>query len=153
MWSTPIHVEENGNPDPGTRFKEYLQIYFQEDLDQLDHAIRNWETSPQSGYWLATHNHGHAHFTSIYYEHVSGEGGELILHDPRGNANRGYPSQLASHFEPYIIKPTTGMTVTFPAYVYHTASPFYGIIRIAKVSDLQLYITGEGKTRLGTTAI
>lgn len=138
MWSTPIHIHNDGYKDPIERYKEYLQSYYQLDLNDFKYDIRTWETTPNSGYWMAPHNHGHSHFTSIYYEYVSGEGGELLLHDPRSNANRGYPQEFGSNFSPCIIKPETGMTVIFPSFVYHTAAPFRGIVRKATVTEIQL---------------
>ena len=102
---------------------------------------------------MSPHNHGHSHFTSNNYNHVSGEGGELILHDPRVNANRGFPQEFGTEFAPYIIQPETGMTVIFPSYVYHTAAPFRGIIREASVSEIQLASISTGDSYLGATSI
>lgn len=153
MWSSPIHVYRNGKKEPLERYRHFLLLYYQLDLDQMKYDIREWETTPESGYWLAPHNHGHSHFTQIYYEYVSGHGGELIIHDPRVNANRGYPQEFSDHFRPYVFKPETGDTIVFPSYLYHTAAPFTGIIRKAKVSEIQLYSTSEGKADFGATAI
>lgn len=138
MWSTPIHIHNDGFKTPYERYEHFLDVYYNLDIKDFKYDIREWDTTPGSGYWLSTHNHGNSHFTCIYYEFVSGEGGELILHDPRVNANRGFPQEFGSSFAPHIIKPVTGMTVVFPSYVYHTAAPFSGIVRQAKVSEIQL---------------
>jgi hypothetical protein len=137
MWSTPIQVH-NGYEKPIKRYTDYLQEFFQLDLKDFKYDIREWETTPESGYWMAPHNHGHSHFTSIYYEYVSGEGGELILHDPRNNANRGFPQEFGKSFAPFIFEPKTDTTIIFPSYVYHTAAPFRGIVRKATVTEIQL---------------
>ena len=138
MWSTPIQVFNDGYKKPVERYKDFLKEHFNLDLENFNYEIREWETTPGSGYWLAPHNHGHSHFTAIHYSYVSGEGGELILHDPRANANRGFPQEFGSAFAPYIIKPETGMTAIFPSYIYHTVAPFRGMIREGKVSEIQL---------------
>lgn len=153
MWSTPIQVFNNGYQDPFERYKDFLKDHYKLDLNDFKYDIREWKTTPGSGYWMSPHNHGHSHFTSIYYNHVSGEGGELILHDPRVNANRGFPQEFGTEFAPYIIQPKTGMTVIFPSYVYHTAAPFRGIIREASVSEIQLASISTGDSYLGATSI
>lgn len=164
MWSTPIHIS-HGHKDPIELYTDYLKEYYDLNLSDFKYSLRTWETTPESGYWLATHNHGNSHFTSIYYEYVSGEGGELILQDPRTNANRGYPQEFGKHFSPHVIKPETDMNVIFPSYVYHTAAPFRGIVRKAIVTEIQLSsprtideLIDEGhidmdKVRLGATPI
>ena len=153
MWSTPIQVYNDGYKDPVERYTDFLKLHYQLDLKDFKYDIRQWETTPESGYWLAPHNHGHSHFTSIYYEYISGEGGELLLHDPRTNANRGYPQEFGSCFSPYVFEPKTGSTIIFPSYVYHTAAPFMGIVRKAVVTEIQLNSINIGEAYLGATAI
>jgi len=138
MWSTPIHIHNDGFKKPYERYEHFLKEYYNLDLKDFNYDIREWKTTPGSGYWMAPHNHGHSHFTCIHYSYVHGEGGELILHDPRTNANRGFPQEFGSSFAPHIIKPVTGMTVLFPSFVYHTAAPFKGMIREGHVSEIQL---------------
>lgn len=153
MWSTPIQVFNDGFKEPVERYAEFLKTHYELDLKEFKYNIRDWKTTPESGYWLAPHNHGHSHFTSVYYKYVSGEGGELILHDPRTNANRGFPQEFGKHFAPFVIEPKTGMTIVFPSYVYHTAAPFRGIVREAIVTEIQLSSINTGEAYLGATAI
>ena len=153
MWSTPIQVHDDGYKDPIERYTHFLQKHYQLDLESFKYDIREWATTPESGYWMAPHNHGHSHFTSIYYECVSGEGGELLLHDPRNNANRGYPQEFGSQFSPYILQPKAGTTIIFPSYIYHTAAPFHGIVRKAIVTEIQLGGINTGESYMGATSI
>ena len=152
MWSTPVQTFE-GRKDTINLYTDFLKEYYDLDLKNFKYDIRTWETTPESGYWMAPHNHGHSHFTSIYYEFVAGEGGELMLHDPRNNANRGYPQEFGKCFAPLIIEPKTNMTVVFPSYVYHTAAPFRGVARKAIVTEIQLGSINTGESFLGATAI
>ena len=56
-------------------------------------------------------------------------------------------------FKPVIIKPESGLTVTFPSYIYHTAAPFTGIVREAYVTEIQLMSETWGKAELGVSSI
>ena len=152
MWSTPVHSSKTYQ-SPVERYREFLMMYYQLELDDFKYDIREWQTTSINGYWMSPHNHGHSHFTSIYYKHVSGEGGELMLHDPRPNANRGYPQEFAYDFKPLVIKPYSGLSITFPSYIYHTAAPFQGAVREAHVSELQLFSETIGTAQQGATAI
>ena len=152
MWSTPIHSGHT-YVSPEDRYRQFLMMYYQLELDDFKYNIREWKTTSTSGYWMSPHNHGHSHFTSIYYKHVSGEGGDLILHDPRANANRGYPQEFAIDFKPMVIKPLSGLYIIFPSYVYHTAAPFQGAVREAHVSELQLFSETTGTSEQGATPI
>jgi hypothetical protein len=153
LWSTPIQVHDDGYKDPIERYAHFLQKHYQLELEDFKYDIRKWDTTPESGYWMAPHNHGHSHFTSIYYDCISGEGGELLLHDPRNNANRGYPQEFGNQFAPYILQPKTGTTIIFPSYIYHTAAPFRGIVRKAIVTEIQLGSINTGESYMGATSI
>ena len=152
MWSTPIDIDNN-YLEPRERYRHFLKKYYKMHLDHFQYEIWDWKTTSTSGYWMRPHNHGHSCFTSIYYKFYSGEGGELILNDPRTNANRGWPMEFTDEFKPVIIQPETGMTVTFPSYIYHTAAPFNGIARKAYVSEIQLMSDTLGKPELGVTSV
>ena len=152
MWSTPIDIDNN-YLEPEERYRHFLKKYYKLNLDDFKYEIWGWETTPTSGYWMRPHNHGHSQFTSIYYKFYSGDGGELILNDPRTNANRGFPMEFTDEFKPVIIKPESGLTVTFPSYIYHTAAPFTGIVREAYVTEIQLMSETWGKAELGVSSI
>jgi len=77
------------------------------------------------------HVHGGSYWSAVYYVAVGeGEGGELMLHDPRMPALRmhapdlrfkdGGPEVVAS------IKPKPGMMILFPAWLSHSVQPWEG---------------------------
>lgn len=65
------------------------------------------------------HNHLGSQFTGILYLASPPNGGELVLHDPRGNANRGYNDNLKHIFNAEVIKPSAGDLFIFPSFVWH----------------------------------
>jgi hypothetical protein len=67
------------------------------------------------------------------------KGGELILQDPRFNANRGYKEEFNNWFNNETITPKTGQFIIFPSFLYHNVKTFYGKIRLAMPVDLILY--------------
>jgi len=139
MWETNIEITEDDCRDDKTIYDDYLKKYFNQNLKSFEYDINEWETTPDSGYWLPTHNHGHSQFTIVRYVDVDGFGGELIIQDPRPNANRNWPGELGNQFAPLVVEPKTGMTVIFPSFCYHLAAPFRGRIRKTKVSEIELY--------------
>lgn len=153
LWDTQILVERRDTRTVKQRYSDYLDQVWGLDLEVFEHEIRTWETTSEAGYWMTAHNHGQSQLTSIHYTHIDGMGGDLIIQDPRANANRGWPQELAQQFQPMVVQPEPGMTVTFPSYCYHLVSPFYGTVRAAHVSELQLWSLTEGNDTLGATAV
>ena len=153
LWDTYIDVVRNDSRTTEQRYRDYLEQVWHVSLDDFEWDIRNWDTTSGAGYWMTAHNHGHSQLTSIHYTDVQGMGGDLIIQDPRANANRGWPQELAQQFQPLVVQPEAGMTVTFPSYCYHLASPFYGTVRTAHVSELQLWSMSEGVALQGATAV
>lgn len=153
LWGTHIDVRRNDTRTAEQRYRDYLTEYMNSDLDLFEWDMREWDTTSDAGYWMTAHNHGQSQLTSIHYTHVDGMGGNLIVQDPRANANRGWPQELAHQFQPLVIAPESGMTVTFPSYCYHLVSPFYGTVRSAHVTELQLWSMTEGEHTQGATAV
>lgn len=153
LWDTYIDVVRNDSRTTEQRYRDYLEQVWHVNLDDFEWDIRSWDTTTETGYWMTAHNHGHSQLTSIHYTHIQGMGGDLIIQDPRANANRAWPQELAQQFSPLVVQPEPGMTVTFPSYCYHLASPFYGTVRAAHVSELQLWSTTEGVATQGATAV
>jgi hypothetical protein len=153
LWDTQILVERRDTRTILQRYTDYLEQVWNTDIAVFEHEIRTWETTSEAGYWMTAHNHGQSQLTSIHYTHIDGMGGDLIIQDPRANANRGWPQELAQQFQPMVVQPEPGMTVTFPSYCYHLVSPFYGTVRAAHVSELQLWSLTEGQDTLGATAV
>jgi len=90
---------------------------------------------------MQSHNHSGSPFISVFYIYADDEkdvGGELILNDPRTNANRGYSEDFQKIFQSIKHKPITGDVLVFPGYVYHAVNPFMSNLRVAIPVDLFL---------------
>jgi hypothetical protein len=119
-------------------FDQYLQEVFNVKIDQChDHFFKSWLTGPNSGYSIGAHNHSGAAVSAVFYllceEHR--HGGELVLMDPRMNANRGYPTAMKMPFSDTYYSPKSGEVAVFPSFVYHHAMLFKGKLRIAMPVD------------------
>lgn len=52
--------------------------------------------------------------------HITGEGGELVLHDPK------FTDSPFSHNRYHLIQPQVGRVVVAPSYVWHEVNTYYG---------------------------
>jgi hypothetical protein len=147
MWSTEISIKLEDKRTHLQIYSDYLQEFFNTNLDIFEYEIREWKTTPKDGYWLPPHNHTHSNFTVITYGEVTGWGGELIIQDPRTNANRGWPSELGKQFAPLVITPKKWMSIIFPSFCVHTAAPFRGKIREAYVSEIELFSLDDNSSK------
>jgi uncharacterized protein (TIGR02466 family) len=84
---------------------------------------------------LAAFNMPHVHtgtfWSAVYYVRVGeGEGGQLVLHDPRMPGLRMHaPGVLFRNMGPELkaeIEPKAGMLVLFPAWLSHSVEPWQG---------------------------
>jgi len=66
---------------------------------------------------IGVHTHQGSLISGIFYVNVSA--GELVLHDPRLNAQRGYLDQMQKYFEPVRIQPQSGDLIIFPSFLQH----------------------------------
>lgn len=96
--------------------KSYLNSDFP---NQETYSFSWWVHVYRQGATHHIHNHLGSQFTGILYLATPAIGGELVLHDPRGNANRGYNQNLNSMFAPMVIKPEAGDLFIFPSFVWH----------------------------------
>lgn len=121
-------------------FAKYLK-HWNIDLNEFSkRRIRSWITGSQSGYMIPVHNHSGASISAVFYLLCEDQtaGGELLLMDPRHNANRGYDASFKPLFENINYLPKSGEFVLFPGFVYHHTIPFRGKIRLAMPVDLFL---------------
>lgn len=121
-------------------FKKYLN-YWNIDIDAFpDKRVKSWITGSQTGYMVPIHNHSGATLSCVFYLFAEEKnfGGELVLADPRTNANRGYKDHFKPLFENKHYLPNTGEFIIFPSYLYHHTVPFTGNIRLAMPVDLFL---------------
>jgi len=119
-------------------FKKYLKL---QNLNiEKNFHTKAWITGSKSSYSMPTHNHSGSHLSAVFYLlcEDQNQGGGLILHDPRHNANRGYISELKDWFKPIKFYPKSGDIIIFPSFLYHNVEPFFGKIRLAMPIDLFL---------------
>jgi hypothetical protein len=90
---------------------------------------------------MPLHNHSGSYLSAVFYLlcEENDKGGEIVLQDPRFNANRGYKEEYNNWFNNEIMTPKTGQFIIFPSFLYHTVKTFYGKIRLAMPVDLILY--------------
>jgi len=121
-------------------FGDYFDKVLGKNLEDYHTSYKAWCTGKPGTYSMATHNHSGSPFVSVFYIFAQEQdlGGELVLNDPRTNANRGYMSDFQEPFQPLQHKPKTGDVLVFPGYVYHAVNPFVAKLRIAIPVDLFL---------------
>ena len=122
-------------------FARYMEEVYNTDIDSYKgNFVKAWITGSTSGYNMASHNHSGSHLTAVFYvlaEHTE-DGGQIVLTDPRSNANRGYPSELQDQFQAVIHKPKTGDFLVFPSFLYHHVTTYYSNFRLCIPVDLTL---------------
>jgi hypothetical protein len=120
-------------------FLDYLK-HVNVKVNTDDIRVKSWITGTRNQYMIPIHNHSGASLSAVYYficeEHD--KGGELVLVDPRTNANRGYVDSFKPMFENKLYKPSSGEFVIFPSFLYHHTIPYLGKLRLAMPVDLFL---------------
>ena len=121
-------------------FSEYFDKALGKNLEEFNTSYKAWATGKPGTYSMATHNHSGSPFVSVFYIYAEEKdlGGELVLNDPRSNANRGYTEDFQEPFRALKYKPVTGDVLVFPGYLYHAVNPFMSNLRIAVPVDLFL---------------
>jgi len=99
-----------------------------------------WITGNKSSYFMPKHNHSGSQLSAVLYLlcEEQEQGGALIIHDPRHNANRGYVPEFKDWFKPIKFFPKSGDIIIFPSFAYHNVEPFFGKMRLAMPIDLFL---------------
>ena len=90
-----------------------------------------WANVSEAGHFNMPHVHGGSFWSAVYYVRAGeGEGGHLVLHDPRmpglrmhapGVHFKGMGAELRAE-----IRPRTGLMVLFPAWLSHSVEPWSG---------------------------
>tara|TARA_A200000159_G_C7285815_1_gene323528 strand:- start:642 stop:1196 length:555 start_codon:yes stop_codon:yes gene_type:complete len=78
------------------------------------HIVKTFATNHTN---IGLHQHQGSLISGVFYVYC--ESGLLTLHDPRLNAQRGYPNELQKYFEPKKIAPKTGDIILFPSFLQH----------------------------------
>jgi uncharacterized protein (TIGR02466 family) len=99
--------------------------------EALNWIVDVWANVSASGGFNMPHIHGGTYWSAVYYVRAGeGEGGQLVLHDPRMPALRMHaPGLRFLDAGPDVrseIKPKSGMMVLFPAWLLHSVEPWQG---------------------------
>lgn len=134
-WQSNHNLQQWGG-DAGRRVIQYAAgLATENTVATHDHALRwsidAWANVSESGASNRAHVHGGSFWSAVYYVRVDkGEGGELMLHDPRMPALRMHaPFLRFKDVGPELvvnIKPKTGMMILFPAWLSHSVQPWDG---------------------------
>ena len=120
-------------------FENYLNRY-DISLKNKDYDLRAWITGYGTNYAMPKHNHSGSHLSAVFYLLCEEKnGGNIVLHDPRTNANRGYVDDFQSMFDKVRFTPSSGDVLIFPSFLYHNVETFNGKMRLAMPVDLTIY--------------
>lgn len=108
-----------------------------DDLQAKPGERRGWmleawaNVNPPGGAANAMHSHGGSYWSAVYYVRVDpGEGGELVLYDPRLPVIDMHAPALrfrdCGGEQQAAIKPVAGMIVIFPSWLQHAVRPWVG---------------------------
>jgi uncharacterized protein (TIGR02466 family) len=105
-------------------------------VDRADRAAQTWSIEAWanvsgSGAFNMPHVHGGTYWAAVYYvRRGAGEGGQLVLHDPRMPGLRMHaPGLRFTNAGPDIkamITPEEGLLVMFPGWLSHSVEPWEG---------------------------
>lgn len=121
------------------KFQEFFEHALGDNMDGYEHYYVGWITR-SSGYGsMPTHNHSGAHFVSVFYLYSdANDTSNIVLQDPRFNANRGYLPKHQEYFANIEFTPSSGDVIIFPAYLYHYVKPSNSSLRIACPVDVYI---------------
>lgn len=93
--------------------------------------LEAWANVNSPGAANLAHSHGGCYWSAVYYVRVDeGEGGELVLNDPRMPAIDMHAPALrfrgAEPEQQALIQPRPGMIVIFPSWLTHSVNPWAG---------------------------
>lgn len=119
--------------------EDYLKI-LDVDIGNYEMAFKLWITGSSNYYSAGYHNHSGAILSSVFYICCEEKdmGGEIIFHDPRTNANRGYMKNFKHLFNPVEFVPQTGDILVFPSFLYHHVNTYFSKLRFAIPVDMFL---------------
>ena len=114
-------------------------------------TVDAWANVSETGASNRSHVHGGSYWSAVYYVRVGeGEGGGLVLHDPRMPALRMHAPNL--RFKDCgsevlaSIQPRAGLMVLFPAWLSHSVEPWDGSgSRISIAMNIRAAAAGPGR--------
>jgi uncharacterized protein (TIGR02466 family) len=94
-------------------------------------TVDAWANVSGPGAFNMPHVHGGTYWAAVYYVRVGeGDGGQLVLHDPRMPGLRMHaPGIRFSNMGPDVraeIRPKEGLLVMFPGWLSHSVEPWLG---------------------------
>jgi uncharacterized protein (TIGR02466 family) len=94
-------------------------------------SVDVWANVTGSGSFNMAHVHGGSYWSAVYYVSVGeGQGGQLVLHDPRMPGLRMHaPNLRFKDVGPELradIQPKAGLMILFPAWLSHSVEPWEG---------------------------
>ena len=94
-------------------------------------SVEAWANVSGVGAFNFPHVHGGTFWAAVYYVRAGeGEGGQLVLHDPRMPGLRMHaPGMRFANLGPELkaeIKPEDGLMVLFPGWLSHSVEPWQG---------------------------
>jgi uncharacterized protein (TIGR02466 family) len=94
-------------------------------------TIEAWANVSGPGAFNMPHVHGGTYWSAVYYVRVGGgEGGQLVLHDPRMPGLRMHaPDMRFRNMGPELraeVKPKEGLLALFPGWLSHSVEPWEG---------------------------
>jgi hypothetical protein len=122
-------------------FDHWLKTHIKKEITEFkSYKMRAWITGAHAGYSMTTHNHSGAHLSAVFYliNDAPDAGGEIVLFDPRFNANRSYEADWREFFAPMKLKTPSYTFAVFPSFVYHQVTNFSGTMRLAIPVDIFL---------------
>jgi hypothetical protein len=123
-------------------FKNYLNLIGFDDSILRNFEVKGWIVSSDKTKNMLYHNHSNCQFSAVFYllsDLKEKSGGEIVFHDPRTNANRGYDTRFSHLFAPEKVTPKSGDFLIFPSYLYHHVNTVFSQKRMALAVDLFLY--------------
>lgn len=116
---------------------------------QVRWTVDAWANVNEAGSFNLPHVHGGSFWSAVYYVNAGdGEGGELVLHDPRMPALRMHAPNLRFK-QPgpelkALIRPKSGLMVMFPAWLSHSVEPWDGNgTRISVAMNIRAAMAGQ----------
>jgi len=119
-------------------FDEYLTTVFGKSVSYFKKSkFKGWLAGSNSGYSISVHNHSGATLSGVFYLFCEDfdKGGDLVMIDPRANANRGYMKEVGHIFSDKVFTPRSSTAIIFPSFLYHYTTMFKGKLRIAMPVD------------------